>query len=602
MKKLITLLLILMIIPFVFAECPPDCPDSSSDDIDYSSPDDVNSMEPQDLASAIEQGKISDMSIVDDNKLSEALSNNPSISAKLEDGDLARAVNQDLSLLDNPSVISDFDSRAQSDTHILNDNPNIKKKWFADKGITDEGAELETYDGSTVKTKGSQATTFNINNHPGARVTKDGKLILSDGAEIESAEVTKADDGSINVNGGHTDLSNSQSANVHVNQGTAQVGDKIYTSADNTPVDVTIEDGKTTITGTNVVEAQDGTTTATFSGEVTTFEDGHKTFAKGTEYSPYIDGKKSKTYTVDGLTEYHTTANCDGSRNCIQDVDGNVRVISKNGNAVDIKSFDDSIKDLKVDEITDGSSVVFNDNGKVEMTFTKDPVTVKGDMTQLGTNVESYFTNADGEQYRQIYTNSGGVVQCSSERVCELETQIFNIEEVSKLENIQNPEAVRGAQTSANQLKYHADNLEQEGTIDLENFQRNLGYIKDDISKLENDQTPEAVRDVDINIRQLEWHASNIAEKGTTDTENLQRNIGYLQDNLAKLENDQTPEAVRDVDTNIRQLEWHASNIAEKGTTDTENLQRNIGYLQDNLAKLSGPQISNLLAQSTPPD
>ena len=164
------LLLILMIIPVVFAECPPNCPDSSSDDIDYSSPDDVNSMEPQDLASAIEQGKISDMSIVDDNKLSEALSNNPSISAKLEDGDLARAVNQDLSLLDNPSVMSDFDSRAQSDTHILNDNPNIKKKWFADKGITDEGAELETYDGSTVKTKGSQATTFNINNHPEARV------------------------------------------------------------------------------------------------------------------------------------------------------------------------------------------------------------------------------------------------------------------------------------------------------------------------------------------------------------------------------------------------------------------------------------------------
>jgi len=406
MKKLITLLLILMIIPVVFA------PDGESDDIDYSSPDDVNSMEPQDLASAIEQGKISDMSIVDDNKLADALSNNPSISAKLEDGDLARAVNQDLSLLDNPSVMSDFDSRAQSDTHILNDNPNIKKKWFADKGITDEGAELESYDGSIVKTKGSQATTFNVNDHPGARVTIEGKLILADGAEIESAKVTRAEDGDINVNGGHTDLSKSQSANVHINQGTAQVGDRIYTSADNTPIDVSIKDGKITLTGTNVVEAKNGITTATFSGEVTTFADGHKTFSKGTEYAPYLDGKRSKKYNVDGLTEYHTTAGCDGSRNCIQDVDGNVRVVAKDNNKINIEQYDNSITSLKIDQIDDNSLVTFNDKENVELEFSKGPLIVRGDINALSLNVESTFINNNGETHT-FRINDGLILQCS---------------------------------------------------------------------------------------------------------------------------------------------------------------------------------------------
>jgi hypothetical protein len=403
--------MIMITIPVVFAECPPDCEDSSND-IDYSSSDDVNNMEPQDLASAIEQGKISDMSIVDDNKLADALNNNPSISIQLENGDLARAVNQDLSLLGNPSVMSDFDSRAQSDTHILNDNPNIKKKWFADKGIKDEGGELEIYDGLIVKTKGSQATTFNVNDHPGARVTKNGKLILANGAEIESAEVTRSEDESININGGHTDLSKSQSANIHVNQGIVQIGDKIYTSADNTPVDVSIKDEKATITGTNVVEAQNGITTATFSGEVTTFADGHKTFSKGTEYVPYLDGKRSKKYNVDGLTEYHTTADCDGSRNCIQDVDGNVRVVSKDNNKINIEQYDNSITSLKIDQISDNSLVTFNDKENVELEFSKGPLVIRGDINALSFNVESTFVNNNDEAHT-FMINNGLIIQCS---------------------------------------------------------------------------------------------------------------------------------------------------------------------------------------------
>lgn len=463
MKKLNVLFLLLLVIPAVFAQEPA---------IDYSSPSQVNSLEPLDLASAIEQGKITDMSIVDDNKLAAALGNRPSISAKLEDNrDLARAVNQELSLLDNPSVMDDVDSRAKSDVFILNDNPDIKKEWFAQKGITDEGAGLESYDGSIVKTRGSHATTFNANEHPGARVARDGRLILADGAEIASAEVTKAEDGSINVNGGHADLSNSRGTSVHVNRGTAQIGDKIYTSADNT-LDISIKDGNTIITGTNVVEARNGVTTATFSGEVAEFADGHKTFAKGTEYTFYLDGKISKTYAVGGLTEYRPTGTpgCDGSKSCIQDVGGNAKVVSKNGNAIGIKAFDDSIKYLKIDEITDGSSVVLYDNG-VKITFTKGPFTVEGDLNERKTEgIETSYTDENGVPREQKITSSSAgetsIFHCSQ---CESKGHVYG----NGIEKFQKELEKRGAKLGPGTefvFAYKKDDMEVYRTNDKGEF------------------------------------------------------------------------------------------------------------------------------------
>ncbi len=387
MKKVIILLLFLLMFQLVYG-----------DDIDYSSADDVNSMGSENLAHAIVEGKISDMSIVDDNVLADALNEDTSISIRLEDRDLARAVNQDLSLLDDYSVMNDFDSRAQEDTFILNDNPNVKRAWFSDKGITDEGAELESYDGSVVATRGSKATEFNVNDHPGARVTDEGKLILADGAKIESAKVELLEDGAVRVESGFTDLTESENSDFKLEGGNCIVGDKVYNSASDEPMHFSFTDDKTSISGTSIVESEHGITTALFSGGIDFFDDDHKVFHGGTEYTNYIDGDKSRTYSFDEITESYSLSEipsdipCESS-NCIIDTEEGMVATVSDGNNLGITSHDNSLEKLLVDDIIDDSSVVFNDNNNVEMLFTEGPTTSRGDITLLNTDIGSLAEN-----------------------------------------------------------------------------------------------------------------------------------------------------------------------------------------------------------------
>jgi len=130
----------------------------------------VNQLKPKDLASALKQGKITDVSII-------------------KTSSLEKAVNHDITLLDNPKVMNEMDQRAQSDISLLNDNPKIKERWFSSNGITDAGATLESYNGKRVKTSGYYPTTFNINDHPGATVNADGTLTLQSGTQIKEAEM-----------------------------------------------------------------------------------------------------------------------------------------------------------------------------------------------------------------------------------------------------------------------------------------------------------------------------------------------------------------------------------------------------------------------------
>ncbi len=311
MRKLFILFALVMIFNVVAQE-----------EIDYNDPEYVNSLSPQEIADAISKGDISNIAIVDDNKLSQALSSDLSISDDLPNFDLSRAVNQDLSLMDNKEVFDEFDSRARQDSFILNDNPKIKERWFKEYGITDEGAEIQSYDGNIVKTWGPEATTFNINDHPGARVLETGRLVLPNKVEISSGTVTKKQDGSINVDGGFVDLSNSQHADVHVTEGTVRIGNNIYSSSTNKPIDINVEGATNTISGDSVIEMNiiSNKITSEFTGTVTNYADGHKKFGVKTEYTVYEDGIKSRTYTVDLDTLYYNEqGKCAGSASCIED-------------------------------------------------------------------------------------------------------------------------------------------------------------------------------------------------------------------------------------------------------------------------------------------
>ena len=99
--------------------------------VDYTNKEQVNNLEPADLALAIEQGNVPDMSVVDDGKLAQALGQNPSITYKLGDEDLARALRADVSLIQdiNPlnPVFVDLTFRAIKNPSILNNNAQVKK-------------------------------------------------------------------------------------------------------------------------------------------------------------------------------------------------------------------------------------------------------------------------------------------------------------------------------------------------------------------------------------------------------------------------------------------------------------------------------------------
>ena len=409
MKKIMIFILILLL-PLVSAECPPDC--------DYTDSGYVNSLEPQNLAAAIQNGEISDYSIINDAELSNALEENPSISPQIPNNDLTRAVNSDLSLLEDSQIMDDINIRAQQNTMILNDNPLIKLGWFEQKGITDQGTKIESYDGSIVKTKGSEATTFNINSHPGATVTEEGKLILSDGTQISSAEVMRSRDGAINVKGGDTIILTPSNTNMHITDGNVQIGYNTYSSDSDIPIDVSITDGIVSITGEDVVETDVilGEIFSRFTGTVTE-QEGYKELSGETEYTSYSNWEESKTYTVDDLTEYRTSGSCDGSTSCIQFVSGDLRVVSKSGNNIDVGAHDASIKNLVVDKIIEpgfeeDTTVTFNYKGLVEMTFSERPVTIKGDIRNLPEDINIYntFEAVSGNEYAQHFNSEEGVI------------------------------------------------------------------------------------------------------------------------------------------------------------------------------------------------
>ena len=399
MRKIIALTIILLMILNVFSVIA--STGGENKEIDYNNRNDVNKLDAKDLASAIEQGKIKDMSIVNDNKLADALKDNPSIAVKLEDKDFARAINQDASLIDNNKIFENIESRAKKNTFILNDNPTIKKKWFSKHGITDEGAELESYDGTIVKTKGSEATTFNINDHPGAKVLPSGRLVLSNGVEIAYAAVTKGEDESINVDGGYTDLSNSENSNVYITNGAVQIGDKVYASSTKEQIHITAKDGENVIVGEKVVEMDktNGETTAVFTGKITNYADGHTQLGSNTDFTEYSNDKKNLQYSVTKDTDYYLGEGCSNSINsCIEmDKENNyIKVIAKSNNEIIINNFNQQINAMTVPIITDSSTLKYVEKSMEEALFSKEPIKIKGDQANLPI-IATGFVNDNGE-------------------------------------------------------------------------------------------------------------------------------------------------------------------------------------------------------------
>ncbi len=328
----------------------------------------------------------------------------------------ASMINKEPSLLDDSNVIERFDIEAQNDIFLLNYNPEAKKKWFSVKGVRDEGATLESYDGSVVKTEGDGATTFSFDDlqyhDTEAIVRENGKLVLlnddgSEGPRISNGILDITPDGTLVVEGTGSliDLSDSKNVKGLIDGGIVQIGDRIF-SSENEPFHISIDSEKETIIGSDIVEAEmmpDGSfeTKSSFSGIVTTYSSEHKTLGMGTEYSEYKNGEISKTYTVSQLTEYHTgSTQCSGELSCIRLDDEQLRVIAMESeygtpNNMDIRIHDDSVSFLEVDEIYDDSTVSFR-KGAGELVFSDGPFSVNGVVSSMDLGLSTYF---EGENY-----------------------------------------------------------------------------------------------------------------------------------------------------------------------------------------------------------
>lgn len=276
---------------------------------------------------------------------------------------------------------------SQGKPFVLNDNPNIKKKWFKSLQITDYGAELDSYDGNVVKTSGSKGTTFNVNSHPGAKLTTEGELILSDETKISNSIVKKID-GNLLLTGGHVDCTESKHRDFTIKGGKIEYDGRVYSS--DTEISANVGDGLV-VRGNGVVEMDDGSVLAEFDGKLKE-KNGAKSF-QGT-YTHYVQGQRAATFQTQKETALF---DCAGKKNCIEADEQLIFHVDENN--INAELHGDKIKHITVMPIDDSSTVTVK-KGYRKIQFSKEPMTLQGSLTKLGLDITTYY---NGKEYNLNY-------------------------------------------------------------------------------------------------------------------------------------------------------------------------------------------------------
>lgn len=100
----------------------------------------------------------------------------------LKDAQLLKAIQQNPGLLENSQVLASLDVRiAKGNIALVNNNPKILGAWGNYLGIEfSVGAGIQSYDGTTMVTRGPDSSTFNPQDHPEIAVLEDGSLQFID--------------------------------------------------------------------------------------------------------------------------------------------------------------------------------------------------------------------------------------------------------------------------------------------------------------------------------------------------------------------------------------------------------------------------------------
>ena len=339
-------------------------------------------------------------------------------------------LNQESLWIESSNLTELLDEAIKENLDILNKNIYLKREWFSQKGIFDEGAEIEFYNGEIIKTKGEESTTFNITDEifSGSKIMPSGKLILKDGTEISSSEISRTETGELIFKGGQIDLSSLSEIEFSILEGGVKIGEKIYSNNFNETFYVSSKDGFVTFKGKEMTEkSHSGDILSKFTGTLKT--NGYKVLGESTKYALFFNGRESRSYNVDKETEFHAIqGGCTNSLiSCIEEFDledylneelnksrgyKNIKIIPKNNNLIEIKTSDNFINNLNIDQIKDNSSVIFNDKDQVILEFTKDPIRIKGNFAKLSSNINSFFENNKGEIH-EINIENGIITQCS---------------------------------------------------------------------------------------------------------------------------------------------------------------------------------------------
>jgi hypothetical protein len=374
---------------------------------DYTNTEVVNNLNSEDLAAAIISGDVN-ADIVTEANLVQAIEENPKVAIKLNDINLARAINSDLDLMDiEGEVFREVDSRAKNPEFLNNkENAEIKIEWFNQRQISDEGTKIASYDGKTLTLKGTKgeqgATIVDINSKGlrNAEVTEKGELILSQGskhtkgAKVAFLETTNSFGEQITktkVEGGRNHISKDNYNHIfmHVSEGFVVVGENGY-STDVNGLEVINKKGITTLSGRaleiadfeNVKNSLDLKKNAIgeFDGKITIHQDGHKTIGKGTQYDAiYIQPKKNTESSVDEDivsfkvkedTEFYRTE-LNQENPCLEETDSCIlfqhspdqpaeAYVKAKDNRIKITSQYEQLGKLHVAEIDDGSEVFYD--------------------------------------------------------------------------------------------------------------------------------------------------------------------------------------------------------------------------------------------------
>ncbi|MBT3835735.1 hypothetical protein HOD05_03250 [Candidatus Woesearchaeota archaeon] len=220
MKKVITIIMICMILAVISYAAntyvPPPLNQGQTADVAGSGTQvtpvtiDYNQMNGPDLAAAIESGQVTNFGEISTVNLVNAMQSNPSIAVKIDDVNFLRATSSDPNLLDNDELFKNMNIRIEKTPTLINDKPEVKKKWFGKYGIEDNGGKIKDFKDGKVLTDGEKPTGFNIADFPNSKVLEDGSLVLKEGVSMYGTVGAGKADGVLTTVGGIVDVKSNE--------------------------------------------------------------------------------------------------------------------------------------------------------------------------------------------------------------------------------------------------------------------------------------------------------------------------------------------------------------------------------------------------------